>query len=242
MATRLKVSGAQAYQLHREVGAVSPYPRVDPQRPRGEDSPARREGRGEKRGHVRRRFDAMRRLIDILMKESTINRVDYLTSIEELTELGFSILEKELLEQLLTLGFSTAELNSMLGQIAQKEVVPDLKPGRLLAEAHSFFPVYVSGLSEYNFCFPPLSLSAAHPLPALSEALESHGFYVTEKNRLRLDFRVGGGADSGVDLTLTISVLVGGSEVDEEGRRVVLYRRSDHRYALYADKQIDLSI
>ena len=43
-------------------------------------------------------------------------------------------------------------------------------------------------------------------------------------------------------LLLDISILVAVSEIDESGRRVILYQRPNQSYALYADKQIDLSI
>ena len=242
MATHLKVGGTQAYQLYREVEPVPPYPRIDPQRRRDENPQPQSEQRGDKNDHVRRRFDAMRKLIDELMKVSGISRVDYLTAVNELTEQGFLILENELLEQLLGLNFTADELSEVIEQISQRGVLPDLQPGRLLSETRNFFPVYIFGLSEYNFCFPPLHLSAVNPVPLLIEKIESQGYCIAETERLRLDFRPGEPLGNRHDLVVSISVLVGGSEVDDGGRRVILYSRPDQGYSLYADKQIDLSI
>ena len=241
MATHLKVGGTQAYQLYREVEPVPPYPRIDPQRPKDENPQSRSEQRGDKSEHARRRFDAMRKLIDELMNISSIGRADYMTAVNELTEQGFSILEHEFLEQLAELNFTADEMSEIIEEISQGGILPDLQPGRLLSEAHHFFPVFIAGLSEYNLCFPPLHLSAADPSPLLIEKIESQGYHITEKNRLRLEFRSDeGGGDH--NFIVAISVLVGGSEVDDEGRRVILYPHPDRGYSLYADRQIDLSI
>ena len=242
MATHLKVGGTQAYQAYREVEPVPPYPRIDPQRPRNENSQPQSEQREDKSEPTRRRFDAMRSLIDELMQVNEIGRVDYQTAVNELTEQGFLILEAELLEQLSGLKFSAGEINGIIEQLSRQGILPDLQSGRLLAESRNFFPVFISGLSEYSLCFPPLHLSAADPLTLLTEKIESQGYYIVEKNRLRIDFRPGDSVENSHDLIVTISVLVGGSEIDDGGRRVILYPRPDRGYSLYADKQINLSI
>ena len=242
MAPQLKVGNTQAYQLYREVEPVPPYPRIDPQRPRDERSPAQGDSRNSKNDHVRRRFEAMRKLIDELTTDAGIIRVAYQTAVTEMTELGFSILEAELLEQLLALKFIPDDIAGIIEQISQREILPELQPGRFLSEKLNFFPVYTAGINEYNLCFSPLHFSVSDPSPLVFEVLDAQGYFVSEKNRLRLDFRRDDTLAASTALVLTLNVLVGGSEVDDGGRRVILYQRPDQSYALYADKQIDLSI
>ncbi len=139
MAPQLKVGNTQAYQLYREVEPVPPYPRIDPQRPRDERSPAQGDSRNSKNDHVRRRFEAMRKLIDELTTDAGIIRVTYQTAVTEMTELGFSILEAELLEQLLALKFIPDDIAGIIEQISQREILPELQPGRFLSEKLNFF-------------------------------------------------------------------------------------------------------
>lgn len=242
MGNQFKIGATQPYQLYREVEPVPPYPRIDPQRPRDEYPRQQRESRDDNSEHARRRFDAMRKMIDELTTADEVGRVDYLTAVHGLTELGFTILESELLNQLLELNFSADNLGGILEQIAQRGMSSELQPGKLLSPEHNIFPIFIPGLSEYNLILPPLPIPVElFPAP-LIEQIETQGYAMTDKNRLHLDFRFAEDGHAHDELVIMISVLVGVSEVDDGGRRVILYRHPDRGYALYADKQIDLSI
>ncbi|WP_321368207.1 hypothetical protein [uncultured Desulfuromusa sp.] len=243
MVTKLRVGGVHAYQLYREVEPVPAYPRIDPQQPREEYPQQQQEKRADKNDQATRRFIAMRTLIDKLKETSEINRVDYLTTENELQELGFAIAEKELIEQLLELKISLKEIDKLFSQIRQLPTTPDLGTGHSLSAANNFFPIFIAGLSEYNLCFQNLQVHAEIKTEPMIDNLEQNGRFMTDKNRLRLDFQQRGHSSQSKDLLqLDISVLVAISEVDEAGRRVILYQRPDQSYALYADKQIDMSI
>lgn len=242
MATNLRVRGTQAYQLYREVEPVPPYPRVTPQKSRDEYPRQQSEQRADKADHVRRRFRAMRQLIDDLKEVTGLARVDYSTAATELNDLGFLIAETELLEQLLELKIPVEEIEKLFQQLSSRSVSPTLGAGHNLSAADNFFPVSVVGLSEYNLHFYNLHVQAGRKSEQLLEKIETAGRFIAEKNRLRLDFRSARLPGEPLTLQLDISILVGVSEVDEASRRVILYQRQDQSYALYADKQIDLSI
>ncbi|SEA40550.1 hypothetical protein SAMN05660420_02025 [Desulfuromusa kysingii] len=240
MATNLRVGGIHAYQISREVEPVPAYPRIDPQQPREESSHPQHEKRADKDDQATRRFMAMRSLIDKLKQTATIIRVDYLTTESELHDLGLAIAENELLDQLLQLKISLQEIDELFQQIRQRPAGPDIGAGHSLSEADNFFPIFIAGLNEYNLRFQNLPIHATLTTDAMADQLKQNGRFITDKNRLRLDFRKT--LESDQRLKLDISVLVAISEVDEAGRRVILYQRPDQSYALYADKQIDLSI
>ncbi len=238
MATNLRVGGVHAYQLYREVEPVPAYPRIDPQQPRDENPPQQHEQRADKDDQAVRRFKAMRSLIDQLKETAGITRVDYLTAANELNDLGLLIAENELLEQLLELKISLEDIDTLFQQIRQHHAAFDMGTGHNFTEADNFFPVFVAGLSEYNLCFQNLQVQLDHRNQEMVDSFAERGRFITNKNRLRLDFQ----KQEDNLLRLDISILVAISEEDEEGRRVILYQRPDQSYALYADKQINLSI
>jgi len=242
MAANLRVSGTRAYQLNREVEAVPPYPRVNAQRPRDEYPRQREEHTPDQGEHARRRFGAMRKLIDDLMKETGIGRVDYFTAEAELNELGFSILEDELPSRLSSLNVSSVAIDDLFQQLREKKTSPCLEAGRSLSESYNFFPVFIAGISEYNLCFKRLQLQPDEKMVQVNEALERDGCFFSEEKRLRLEFCPASSAENISILELNVTILVAVSEVDDAGRRVILYQRPNQSYALYADKQINLSI
>jgi hypothetical protein len=242
MATNLRVGGTHGYQPYREIEPVPPYPRVDPQQPKNQYPRQQSERRSDKDDHTRRRFRAMRKLIDELREFSGVTRVDYLTTETELKDLGLAIAEEELVEQLLQLKVSLSDLEELLQQIRQGTVSPVLGSGDILSDTNNFFPVLVAGLSEYNLLFQNLQLRSDHKPEYIIKQIENEGQFTAEKNRLRLNFYNPKPPAEVATLQLDISILVAVSEVDEAGRRVILYQRADESYALYADKQIDLSI
>lgn len=238
MATNLRVGGVHGYQLYREVEPVPAYPRIDQQQPRGENPQQQFEQRADKNDQAMRRFKAMRDLIDELKETAGITRVDLSTAEEELHKLGLLIAENELVEQLLELKIPLENIDKLFQQIRQQHAVPDMGTGHNFTEADNFFPVFVAGLSEYNLRFQNLQIQSDHRNQQMIDSFEESGRFIHDKNRLRLDFQ----KQNNNLLRLDISVLVAISEVDEGGRRVILYQRPDQSYALYADKQINLSI
>jgi hypothetical protein len=243
MTTNLKVSGTYGYQPYREVEPVPPYPRIDPQQPRNEyPQQQSEEKRLDKDDHAQRRFRGMRELIEKLQKSSGMIRVDYLTTETELNDLGLAIAEKELIEQLLQLKIPLEGIDGLFQQIRHRPATPDLGAGHDLSETDNFFPVFVAGLSEYNLRFQNLQVQVDQNCNQIVENIEKNGRDVFEKNRVRLDFLRATAPEDIAILQLNISILVAISEVDEAGRRVILYQRPNQSYALYADKQIDLSI
>ncbi|MCF6265115.1 MAG: hypothetical protein L3J57_01035 [Desulfuromusa sp.] len=242
MATNLRVRGTQAYQPYREVEPVPPYPRINPQQSRDEYPQQQSEQRVDKTDPVRRRFRAMRKLIDELKEKTGLARVDYSTAEKELNNLGFLIAEAELIERLLELKISRQEIDELVQQLSSRSVSSKLEAGHNLSESDNFFPVFVAGLSEYNLHFQNLQIKISHKNDKIIEKLETSGRFISEKNRLKLDFCSATPSGDRLSLQLDISLLVAVSEVDEASRRVILYQRPDKSYALYADKQIDLSI
>ena len=242
MATNLRVGRTNAYQPYREVEPVPPYPRIDSQQARDQYPQQQSEQRSDKDDHAERRFIAMRTLIDALKKDGIITRVDYFTAETEINDLGLSLLERELIEQLLELKIPLEEIDHLLQQIRQRPTTPDLGAGHNLSETDNFFPIFVAGLSEYNLRFQNLQIQTTHTNRQMMDSLENNGCFVAEQNRLKLDFRQLQSKEETDSVRLNISVLVAISEVDDAGRRVILYQRPDQSHALYADKQIDLSI
>ncbi|MEA3361676.1 MAG: hypothetical protein U9Q61_00150 [Thermodesulfobacteriota bacterium] len=242
MAANLRVRGTQAYQPYREVEPVPPYSRINPQQSRDEYPQQQSEQRVDKTDPVRRRFRTMRKLIDELKEMTGLARVDYSTAEMELNNLGFLIAEAELVDQLLELKISPQEIGELLQQLRSRSISSTLGAGHNLSESDNFFPVFVAGLSEYNLCFQNLQVKIDQKSDKIIEKVETSGRFISEKNRLRLDFSDATPAEETNTLQLDISILVAVSEVDDDRRRVILYQRPDKSYALYADKQIDLSI
>ncbi len=242
MASNLKVGGINAYQPYREVEPVSSYPRIDPHQPRDQYPQQESLTQNEPTDQARRRFRAMRKLIDRLKENSRIVRVDYLTAEQELCEFGRHLVEEELVQQLLTLKFPLESIEAIFKDLGLQLEHPDLQTGGTLSEVDNFFPVYVAGLSQGLLCFNNLPVPELLISDHITNEIRSDGQFVMEKNRIRLEFRdppAPGGKDRH---RLNIRLLVAITEMDEEGRRAFLYQRADLDFALYADKQISLSI
>ncbi len=236
----LKVGGPRAYQPYREVEAVPAYPNINPQQPH-ERYPVSPYPDGAGRDdQPRRRFRAMRRLIDELKKTSTISRVDYQTAEAELREVGSTIAEQELVPLLLAHKMTIAEVESLFLSMRQQLAQPDLRTGASLPEERNFLPVFVPGLLEGLLCFQQLTLPPAVGNAQIAQFLGDEGLYSTIDHRVGLEIiKTSEGSDA---LSLNIRLLVAIGEVDDAGRRVLLYQRPDGSYGLYADKHIDLSI
>ena len=229
-----------------QVGPVSPYPRIDPQQPKQEGyTRSQADTKTEQESPVRRRFTAMRRLIDQLKELAQVFRVDYTTADKEMQDQGLAITEEILIDQLLKLKISLTSIEELLQQLRQHSSGITLGPGQQLSSGRTnLFPVHSEGLSEYLLRFADLQIKIGPNNRAIVEEINNEGRFVFEQDRLRLNFRRFNSLTEPTDdaLRLNISVLVGAIETDETGRRAILYPRPKQDFGLYADKQIDLSI
>ncbi len=228
----------------KEVQPVSPYPRIDPQQQHSNDQQGNRQAPSKDEGlQVRRRFIAMRRLVEQLKASRSLQRVNFQTADRELRLAGWQLAEAELRDLLHQLKFPLRNIDLLFRELAGNPTLSNLVAGkRLAAEDRLILPESPAGLSEYNLVFQPLPLHAESINSQLSQKVEAEGRYIHSTDRLRLSFRP---ADllRGDTLELTISALVGAVEIDQAGRRrAILYPRPQEGFGLYADKQINLSI
>ncbi len=242
MASKLRVEDFQAYRPFLEVEPVQPTRRVTPQRPRDEYPPEQRDGREYRDERARRRFVAMRELIEGLKGSGRILRVDYQTALTELVEQGRAIAEKELSDCLRAVKVTAEGMAHLARQLRQPARLPELEFGAQLDELSNYFPIYIRGLSEFYLGFAGLELQPGEEGPHLVDAISSDGSYRYATKRLRLICRPQVKTQYDSALELDIRVLVGAGEIDEDNRRAILYQRGDNEYALYTDKQINLSI
>lgn len=242
---RIKVGTVKAKDLYREVEPVSPYPRINPQQQRPEDYPqAPLEKRTEKDDFVRRRFTSMRKLIEQLKSYAMIKRVDYNSTFKELCDRGLAIAEEELIDQLLQLKIPLSSIEDLISQLQQKRTSLTPVKGRIITAGSQLFPVFVEGLSEYLIRFDDLQVKIGQQANGIIDEINNHGRCVVEHNLLRLSFRhlPSTPPSAAAPLHLNISILVGAIEIDETGRRAILFQRQGKNYGLYSDKSIDLSI
>lgn len=235
----------KASDFHREVEPVKPYPRINPQQQHHEDYPQQEtEQRPDNNKSTRRRFTAIRELIEELKTQAKISRVDFNTANQELIDLGLSIAEEELINQLLNLKIPLASIEGLIGQMRQRSVNPTLVSGRNISPNSNPFPVLVDELAEYVMRFDDLPVVMGSQHNNIFDEINKNGRFVAENNRVRLNFtRVAAlPAMPNEPLSLTISIQLGAVEIDENGRRAIFYQRPDQSYGLYSDKSISLSI
>lgn len=228
----------------RDVAPVNPYPRIEEQQERQEGQRQQEPEKGPAEKHARRRFTAMRDLINELKNRSQISHVDFNTANQELLNLGLSIAEDELLAQLLHLKVPLGSIEELSRQILEKSSSPMLVSGRDIKPDTPLFPVYVEDLSEYLLRFEGLRVVMSQQHNDIFDEINNNGRFITEHNRVRLRFTRSSmlPAAPGASLELTINIQVGAVEIDENGRRAILYQRPDQSFALYSDKLINLSI
>jgi len=240
-----RVGTFKAADIHREVEPVKPYPRINPQQQRQDGYQQQdAEQRPDDNNKARRRFTAMRELIEEIKNQAQINRVDFNTANQELIDLGLLIAEEELISLLLQLNVPLAGIEDLTQQLRQQSISPTLVSGRNISSTSKLFPVFVENLAEYLMRFDDLLVTMGPQRSDIFDEINNDGRFVVEHNRLRLNFTrvaalpaVPGGA-----LNLSISIQLGAVEVDENGRRAIFYQRPDQSYGLYSDKSISLSI
>ncbi len=236
--------GPSSRTLFKEVEPVAPYPKINPQQQQYEDN-SREEGEkySEKDEPLRRRFKAMRRLIEKLQESQQIGRINFMTANHELRSQGLAIIEEELLTQLLLLKIPLASIDELFQQLQHAPPETAMVEGLKFSPTNQLFSISAEGLSEYNLVLSNLSIRTSSHDSDLNDALAQEGRFVAEKDRLRLIFRQNqDGNTSGNVVLLDVNVQIGAVEIDEDGRRVILYQRPDQSFGLYSDKQIDLSI
>lgn len=232
-------------ELHREVAPVAPYPRINPQQERQEGySRQQQEAPFEEDRRVRRRFTAMRDLIDQLKKQTLITRVDFNTANQELIEQGLDIIQEGLIPLLLKLKVPLDSIDELVHQLQQRRSDPTLTSGQEMEAETDLFPIFVAHLAEYLLSFDRLQFSAGKQNHLLIDAIDNQGYYQVRHKRFRLNFsRPANAPELGwTTLELSVQVLVGTVEIDENGRRAIFYQRPDKSYGLYSDKTINLSI
>jgi hypothetical protein len=231
--------------LFREVAPVSPYPRINPQQQKQEEHREPQEHRRpDENLKARRRFTAMRELIEQLRGKVQISRVDFNIANKELIDIGLSIAEEEFLAQLLRLKIPLPSIEDLLQQLKQRSAQPNLVKGRNISAADNPFPVYVAELAEYVMRFEGLQVKVAGRSREIIDEINKNDHFTVSHHRLRMEFTRSAGlpAESNESLNLNVSILVGAVEVDESGRRAILYQRQNQEYGLYSDKSLSLSI
>lgn len=231
--------------LYREVLPVSPSLRINPQQHRQEDYPQPQEQRNPSQNRLaRRRFTAIRELIEKLIAVAPIIRVDYNTANQELTDLGLSIAEEKLIDHLLRLKIPLDSIDDLVRQLQLRRSSPSLVSGRALSASAALFPVFVADLNEYLMRFDNLQIASSRNQSQLLDVINEHGHFLLEEGPMRLNFSRAtlSPALKGDPLNLTVSIRVGAIETDDNGRRAIFYQRLDQSYGLYSDKSISLSI
>ncbi len=230
---------------HREVAPVTPYPRINPKQERQEGYSKQQQGTPyEENIGVRRRFTAMRNLIEQLKEQTTISRVDYNTANQELVEQGLAVIQDALIPLLLRLKIPLDSIDELVLQLQQRRASPTLSSGQDILAESTPFPIFVEHLAEYLLGFERLEVRPGKQNPLLIDAINNQGHYQIRQKQLRLDFtRPAGVPELGwKTLELAVHVQIGAVEIDENGRRAILYQRPDKTYGLYSDKTISLSI
>jgi len=227
------------------VTAIAPYARIHSRRPRSDDSrlPTSASGKEHKKP-TERRFTLLRQLIELLEETADIVKLDYATADAELRQLGLSRVEENLIPQLLHLKIPLQKIAQLQKQLEEQQPSISLGRGRLIQQdSTDLFPVSAVGLSEYILKIDHLRLKRTS-LPAnITQGVDQEGFFAAQSNRLRLTFSPSRRTrPSDAELSLRIVALLGVIENEEDGRRAILFPRTDGSYGLYADKMIDLSI
>lgn len=238
----LRVTDTQGYLLYREVEPVQPYPRIDPQQPHDEKPRGQDQARQKKDTQPRRRFVAMRQLIDRLKEFGQLERINYPALVNHMGSIGIAQADKELFELLQAHQVPTAGLNHLAAQIRPLIVSPDIGFGPPLEVEQNLLPYFSRGLSVVQLRYLRLELLPGQEGPVLVDAIARDGSFRCTTRHLQVDFhpQVKAQYDSALEISIRIMVAVG--EMDEENRRAILFERTPRVFALYTDKQISLSI
>ncbi|MBD1400798.1 hypothetical protein [Pelovirga terrestris] len=238
----LRVTDTKGYMLYREVEPVQPYPRIDAQQPHDEKSRGQDQAREKKDGQPRRRFVAMRQLIDRLKETGQLERIAYPELLKELGNVGIAHADRELFDLLQTHQVTIEGLNHLAAQIRALMATPDVGFGPPLEAEHNVLPYFSRDLAVVQLRYLHLELLAGQEGPHLVDAIARDGSFRCATRHLQVEFhpQVKAQYDSSLIVDLRMMVAVG--EMDEENRRAILFERTPGVFALYTDKQISLSI
>jgi hypothetical protein len=185
---------------------------------------------------------AMRRLIDELKMIAVVTRVDYTTADREMAALAVSSLEEHLPALLQELGATQKVIEDVFEQLRQRLASSALQSGRTLVEDVNSLPVFVPGLMTYGLNISELNVQMNQRQKEIVNTLRTEGHFALERGRFKLKFITDPSSPVTDEVFMDLFALTGVNEVDDAGRKAILYQRQDQTFALYADKQIDLSI
>lgn len=238
----LRVTDTQGYLLYREVEPVQPYPRIDPQQPQDEKPHRQDQAREKKDMQLRRRFIAMRHLIDRLKEFGQLERINYSTLVNNLGNIGVAHADNELFELLQAHQVPTEGLNRLAAQIRPLIGNPDIGFGPPLEVEQNVLPYFSRGLSVVQLRYLHLELLPGQEGPVLVDAIARDGSFRCATRRLRVEFHPQAKTQYDCALEVDIRIMVAVGEMDEDKRRAILFERFPGVFALYTDKQISLSI
>lgn len=238
----LRVTDTKGYMLYREVEPVQPYPRIDPQQPHDEKPRGQDQARGKKDGQPRRRFIAMRQLIDRLKEVGQLERINYPSLVKDLGIIGIAHADKELFDLLQAHQVTVDGLNHLAAQIRTQMATPDIGFGPPLDAEHNILPYYSRGLAVVQLRYLQLELLAGQEGPRLVDGIARDGSFRCATRYLQVDFRPQVKAQYDSSLTVDLLIMAAVGEMDDENRRAILFERTPGVFALYTDKQISLSI
>src|SRR6056297_2933901 len=180
----LRITDTQGYLLYREVEPVQPYPRIDPQQPHDEKPRGQDQTREKKDGQPRRRFVAMRQLIDRLKEIGQLERVDYPTLVKDLGTIGIAHADKELFELLQTHQVTIEGLNHLAVQIRALMASPDVGFGPPLMLDTTSCPISAAvwrwcscAIFIWSYCRGRKDRCWSMPLPAMVPFAVPPGIY-----------------------------------------------------------------
>lgn len=238
----LRVTDTKGYMLYREVEPVQPYPRIDPQQPYDEKLRAEDQAREKKDGQPRRRFVAMRQLIDRLKEIGQLERIAYPALLKELENVGIGNADRELFDLLQAHQVTIEGLNHLAAQIRTLMTSPDVGFGPPLDAEHNVLPFFSSGLSVVQLRYLHLELLPGQEGSVLVDAIARDGSFRCATRHLQVEFQPQVKAQYDSALTVDLRIMVAVGEMDEENRRAILFERTPGLFSLYTDKQISLSI
>ena len=195
----------------------------------------------EQRSRARRRFKAMRRLLNRLKQQRGFQRVDFNTAEKEMRAAGRQLVEDHLTAALGPL-LHPAELHAVAAEWRSQLPSAPTKAGRPLLHAEALgFPTAPLGLCEFQLEVTALHLEPSQLIAPARATLKEENYLAQQSGPLRI--QVGRPDPQHPDnLVVRLEVSIGVVEIDPAGRRVILYQRPDQSHGLYMDKPIDLKV
>lgn len=197
--------------------------------------------------HHKRRFIAMRNLINRLKKDHLIQRVNYMSAEQEIRELGLATIKKNLSQLLSELGLSNNATTKVVSTVDDHTPLLQLKNSLSPPKIdHTIYPDVEYGLQSLNLELPEISLPMIDFSCVIVVNHEQNKPITSTLSNLYITIN---SLDETIPATprpqsfqLSVSIASGVIEIDTTGRRTFVYQRADKSFGLYADKQINLEI